>query len=221
MIGVIVPAHNEAESIAACLASIEVAAADPRLDGEPVVVVVAADACSDHTAALAEAAGACVVTLAGRNVGSARLAASERAIGLGARWLASTDADSLVAPDWLAQQSALSRSGVEAVCGVVEVLDWLDHPPSVTVDYILAYCDVDGHPHVHGACLGVSTATYVAAGGWQRLDVGEDVALVRSIETLGVTVTRSAAVRVVTSARRDARAAGGFGDFLARLGLSA
>jgi len=80
MIGVIVPAHDEARLISDCLGSIDIAATHPALQGEPVLVVVAADACSDQTAALARAAGASVVVLNRRNVGSARRAATAAVI---------------------------------------------------------------------------------------------------------------------------------------------
>ncbi|MFB3129245.1 MAG: glycosyltransferase family 2 protein, partial [Lysobacteraceae bacterium] len=41
MIGVLIPAHNEADSIARCLQSIRVAALHPGLGGEAVEVMVA------------------------------------------------------------------------------------------------------------------------------------------------------------------------------------
>ena len=49
VIGVLVPAHNEADSIARCLQSIRVAALHPGLGGEAVEVMVALDACTDAT----------------------------------------------------------------------------------------------------------------------------------------------------------------------------
>lgn len=221
MIGVIVPAHDEARLISDCLESIDIAATHPALQGEPVLVVVAADACGDQTAALARAAGASVVVLNRRNVGSARRAATAAVISCGARWIASTDADSLVAPDWLAQQVTLRDAGVDAVCGVVEVGDWLDHSLAVQAVYGARYSDLDGHPHIHGACLGFSRQAYLAVGGWQRLSVHEDVALIEAMAASGFQVSRSAAVRATTSARRDARTVGGFGDFLATLAVPA
>jgi len=73
------------------------------------------------------------------------------------------------------------------------------------------------HPHVHGANLGVTAAAYLAAGGFGALPTGEDEALVRALESAGRRVLRTTGVSVVTSARRDPRAPGGFGHFLARL----
>lgn len=212
MIGVVVPAHDEAELLPACLAGLRRAAA--RVD-ERVVVVVAADTCSDPTAALARAAGAHVVTLRARCVGAARRAAAARALALGADWLASTDADTVVDAAWLRTQRAL---GADAVCGTVTVDDWSPHDEAVRRAFAATYRAVEGHAHVHGANLGVSAAAYTGVGGWAALPVGEDVALVTALQAAGRRVVWSTAPCVVTSARRDVRAAGGFGDHL--LGLA-
>lgn len=76
------------------------------------------DACSDHSAAVVRAHGAAALFVNARNVGLARGAGAQFALDLGARWLAFTDADSVVAPDWLAAQLALN---CDAVCGTVAV----------------------------------------------------------------------------------------------------
>lgn len=60
MIAVIIPAHNEAECMAACLASVFLAASHPELH-EAVEVIVAVDRCTDATAELALALGAHVI----------------------------------------------------------------------------------------------------------------------------------------------------------------
>ncbi|WP_026008169.1 glycosyltransferase, partial [Xanthomonas phaseoli] len=71
MIAVIIPAHNEAECMAACLASVFCAASHPELH-EPVEVIVAVDRCTDATAELALALGAHVIDVpAPGGVGSA------------------------------------------------------------------------------------------------------------------------------------------------------
>src|SRR5690606_11078544 len=57
VIGVLVPAHDEQALIAGCLRSLLVAARAPGLRGEPVLVVVALDACSDGTADICAAMG--------------------------------------------------------------------------------------------------------------------------------------------------------------------
>lgn len=164
MIAVTIPAHNEADLIGKCLQSILVAAAHPHLVGERVEIHVALDRCSDGTGAIARAHGARTVATSG-GVGIARAAAASAAIARGARWLAFTDADTCVPPDWL---SAQLDCAADVFCGVVEVTDWHDFRPETRQAFLSKEIRRDGHPHVHGANLGMSVAAYVAAGGFLR-----------------------------------------------------
>jgi glycosyltransferase involved in cell wall biosynthesis len=214
MIAVTLPAHNEEQLIAACLESLQVAALHPALRGEPVVIVVALDRCTDATGWICQRMGVEVVSVEAGCVGVARAAASERALALGARWIGCTDADSVVPPDWLARQL---RCGASAFCGVVAVGDWLDYPQAVREQFLQGEHAVDGHPHVHGANMGFSAAAYRQSGGFAPLATGEDVALIQTIQGAGMRVARLARPRVMTSARRQARAPHGFSDFLRRL----
>lgn len=214
MIAVIVPAHNEAQAMGPCLSAIAVAAADPRLDGEEVLVVVALDACDDATAAVCEAHGVVTVVVHARCVGSARAAAAELALGRGARWLACTDADTVVPPDWLWRQLCC---GADAFCGVVEVVEWLDYPDRVRTAFSASEAVRDGHRHVHGANLGMRASAYLAAGGFPPLRSGEDVALVEAMSANGACIAWLARPVVATSARRVARAPHGFSSFLRAL----
>ena len=68
MIGVVVPAHNEENSVKACLASILEASRDPVLVQESVKVFVVLDCCTDTTQAIAEAMGAQTLRVSARNV---------------------------------------------------------------------------------------------------------------------------------------------------------
>jgi glycosyltransferase involved in cell wall biosynthesis len=212
MIGVIVPAHNEEALIAQCLAALLEAARHHELAGEVVRIVVVLDACNDFTGAIARAYGTQTLTLKARNVGIARAAGAALLLAQGARWLAFTDADSRVAPSWLAAQLAL---GADAVCGSIAVDDWSAHPHSVREYFRKTYVDADGHRHVHGANLGVSADAYRRAGGFPPLKCSEDVALVDRLIASGARIAWSAAPRVTTSARTAVRAHGGFGDTLA------
>ena len=214
MIAVIVPAHDEEEYLAGCLRSLKAAARSPMLRGESVVTVVALDSCTDASETIARRGGAVTVALEARNVGAARALGARHAIGLGARWLAFTDADSEVAPDWLAAQLAL---GSEAVCGTVFVEDWGAYGEHMRRHYAATYTDADGHRHIHGANLGVSTQAYLAAGGFRNLESSEDVALVEALQAQGTSIAWSAAPRVSTSARRVFRAPLGFGATLLRV----
>jgi glycosyltransferase involved in cell wall biosynthesis len=211
MIAVIVPAHNEAEHIGRCLTALAAAAQSEALCGEPVMLIVVPDDCSDDTARIAAAHGALTLTRYCRNVGAARAIGARAALRRGARWLAFTDADTEVDPHWLAAQLAL---GSEAVCGTVAVRDWGSYGPAVRARFEAGYADVDGHRHVHGANLGVSAAAYRRAGGFRALPCHEDVALVGALESTGAAIAWSAAPRVYTSARRSFRAPQGFGAAL-------
>jgi glycosyltransferase involved in cell wall biosynthesis len=212
MIGVVIPAHNEEELLAACLVAATAAARHPALGGETVRVLVVLDACTDGSAQIARGLGVEALTIDACNVGAARAAGANRLLAAGARWLAFTDADSRVAPDWLVAQFALNA---DAVCGSVAVDDWSAHAGHVRAAWQRRYCDADGHRHVHGANLGVSAEAYRRAGGFAPRACGEDVALVEMLNATGATIAWSAASRVVTSARIRARVRGGFGDALA------
>lgn len=216
MLGVVIPAHNEEASILECLAAVKTAARHPRLQSESVQILVVLDSCSDRTAAMVSGANVLSLAVEARNVGMARALGAEALIALGVRWLAFTDADSLVAPDWLAEQLALQ---VDAVCGTVHVADWSPHSEHAQLlqwHFRQTYTDADDHRHVHGANLGVSVAAYRCAGGFQHLACSEDVALVAALEACGARIAWSARPRVTTSARRIGRAAGGFADALSQ-----
>lgn len=212
MIGVVIPAHNEERLIAVCLASVRCAASYPALQGEAVCALVVLDACTDASARIVADLGFDALHIHARNVGVARAAGAQALLARGVRWLAFTDADSYVAPDWLATQLAL---GADAVCGPVSVDDWSALAPRARATWERRYCDTDGHRHIHGANLGVAAHAYARAGGFPPLACSEDVALIDLLIATGATVAWSAAPRVTTSGRLDARARGGFGDTLA------
>ena len=195
--------------------ALRLAAQAPALGGEPVEIVAVLDTCTDDSAAIASACKVQTLSATLRNVGLARALGADLLAAQGARWLAFTDADSAVAPDWLVAQLSLRA---DAVCGCVEVSDWSEHAEGVRERYLARYVDADGHRHVHGANLGVATAAYQAVGGFPPLVSGEDVALVDALMASGIRVAWSAAPRVRTSARRRARAPGGFSDYLRLLG---
>lgn len=214
MLAVIVPANNEEATIGVCLSSVEKAARCPGLQGETVLVIVVLDACTDNTAGIAVQSGALLISVQARNVGLARAEGARLALSLGARWLAFTDADTVVAPDWLHVQVSLCS---DAVCGTIGVSDWGAYGEPMREHFDATYTDSDGHQHIHGANLGVCAEAYQRAGGFAPLASSEDVALVRALEAVGARIAWSAAPRVVTSARSMFRAPGGFGSTLVRV----
>lgn len=212
MIGVVIPAHNEGERIAAALVAVLAAAEHPALMGETVGVAVVLDSCTDSTDAVAAQYPVARLALQARNVGIARARGAGLLIDAGARWLAFTDADTLVSPDWLVKQLA---EQADVVCGSIGVEDWSEYGlegSAVQAHFATHYVDADGHRHIHGANLGVSTEAYCRVGGFPPLACSEDVALVEALQAAGARIAWSAGPRVTTSARTDARARGGFGD---------
>ncbi len=218
MIAVVIPAHDEEAFVAACVASVQCAAASPALHGEAVRIVVVLDACTDATAAVVAAAGAEGVEVNFCNVGRARAVGAALALAAGARWLAFTDADTVVAPDWLTEQL---RQQADAVCGTVQVADWGGYGERMGQHFARTYCDAEGHRHIHGANLGVSAEAYLRSGGFAPLRSSEDVALVQALIAQGARIAWTAAPRVVTSARREFRAPDGFGATLMRVDTGA
>jgi glycosyltransferase involved in cell wall biosynthesis len=218
-IGVVVPAHNEEALLPTCLDALRSAASLVDL---PVLIVVVLDNCTDQSHLIVpHEPDIAVLEVAAGNVGVARAAGTEAVLrwaeGTSAEriWLATTDADSVVPPDWLAVQCGFAQAGWEVVLGTVDVADWSEHGVEIEPLWNAGYTSVEDHGHIHGANLGCSAAAYLDAGGWPPLPIDEDVALVKSLAHRRV--IRTATHPVITSARRDPRATGGFGDALRAL----
>ena len=219
-VGVVVPARDEEDLLPHCLDALELAIrAVPPV---PVWTVVVLDSCIDGSAdVVAARPWVTAVHIDACNVGRARRAGTEEVLrrynGLApdSVWIATTDADSSVPAGWLSGQLALAADGWEAVIGTVSVADWSGHDPRVARRWGESYRAVEHHSHVHGANLGFTAAAYLEAGGWPALPAHEDVALLNRLKSRRIVAT--ATLPVVTSARRDPRAAGGFGDALSGL----
>ncbi len=178
------------------------------------------DACSDDTGDVAPGA----VEVQARNVGVARAAGFTEVLRReagrppGGLWLATTDADSVVPVDWLAEQVRLAGTGAEVVAGTVRVRDWAQQPPAVARRFAGTYGRPgEGHVHVHGANLGLSAAAYLDAGGVPPVALAEDHALVDALRVRARRLVATGAIPVVTSARRESRTVGGFADHLRSL----
>lgn len=228
-VAVVIPARDEEALLPAALASVRAAAGHPGVGATPVLTVVVADTCTDATAAVARAAGAQVVPVGFRNVGRSRAAGVLTALSFfgdvpGPVWIASTDADSTVRPDWLAHQLARAAEGWDAVVGTVTADRWPPGKPQLAARYHRLYETTRPpsgrpwhHPHVHGANLGVGSRAYTAAGGFPPAALDEDRGLVDALERTGARILRTADCPVTTSTRTTPRAQGGFGDHLANL----
>jgi glycosyltransferase involved in cell wall biosynthesis len=224
-LAVIVPAANEEQNIASCLASI--AAARRHLSRShaacvQVRVVVVLDSCQDQTAAIAARFnGVRSVTISAGRVGAARHAGTRTAIGGAAParelWLANTDADSVVPRDWLSFMMTEARRDTHVVLGTV--LPGPGLPAALRAAWLSRHHLRDNHPYVHGANFGIRADAYMTLGGWQPLSLGEDVDLAgRAACTGHLRITRTASIPVVTSSRTAARASGGFASYLTALG---
>lgn len=101
------------------------------------------------------------------------------------------------------------------VAGLVAVDDWSDWAPGTRMRYLEGYHPRPGHRHVHGANIGISDHAYQRLGGFDPVPVHEDARLVHRAQAAGMRVAWSTAAPVTTSARRTARAPGGFAAHLA------
>jgi glycosyltransferase involved in cell wall biosynthesis len=221
-VGVVVPAHNEEGLMPSCLAALTEAARAVR--GLPVHVVVVADACQDRTAAVAGRSGTVVIEVNARSVGIARAAGFHEVLRRTSRlvpgevWLATTDADTVVPPDWLERQVGYADAGWDAVVGTVEVANWFGRHRDLAVMFAERYGAADApQPHVHGANLGFRASSYLAAGGFPGLPTAEDRAFVAALAASGSRILRTRALAVVTSGRRLGRAPQGFAAYLRNL----
>ncbi|HZD99805.1 MAG TPA: glycosyltransferase family 2 protein [Micromonosporaceae bacterium] len=216
---VIVPAHDEAATVSACLRSVKRAA---RRVSVAVDVVVVADACSDATAEIAGRFGAIVLDVDVRTVGRARAIGSAYALRdkVDGVWLAHTDADSSVPVDWLTEHLRLAAAGADVVAAPVDVDHWRDWPATLPPEYYRYYRDGQMReiPQIHGANLGIRGRAYQRIGGFPPLAVGEDQALFDAALSAGLTVTYQRHPVVRTSGRSIGRVVGGgFHEFLATM----
>ncbi len=230
-VAVVVPARDEEASIGdtlrSILASLDVVGA-AGLDAADTVVVVACDSCTDATADRArDVLGRRGVVIEDHwgSVGRARAAGAAAALAtLAPRhpercWLANTDADTTVPPDWLSLQLALADEGWAAALGIVRLAPTTLAGDDLARRFEDSYLStVDGqHPHVHGANFGVHAQAYLAVGGWPHLAVSEDHALADRLAQGGWSIATAAHLVVTTSDRLVGRAPGGFADDLQAL----
>ena len=227
-VAVIVPAADEQERIAACLAAIDEArrqllASDLGVVSVEVMVVL--DACTDGTAAIvagfARAGHVRAITTDARCVGAARRLGAQAAIDSGGSperlWLANTDADSAVPADWLTRMVAAAGAGTELVLGTV--LPGAGLSAALRTAWLAPHHLIEGHPHVHGANLGIRADTYLGLGGWNgELSCDEDVDLAdRAAAAAEIPILRTASIPVLTSARIAGRAPNGFSSYMRHL----
>jgi Glycosyl transferase family 2 len=249
---VAIPVKDEEERLPTCLRALARQrdclgrAFPPML----IRVVVFANNCTDHSASLARKIGAGLSL--GLRVVEARLppttahagAARRAAMDLAEAWLVeagekdgvilTTDADSQVAPNWIAENLAAFAAGAEAVLGRIDLdeegarlpealhrrgeledtyerllteLSWLLDP--------LRHDPWPHHPTISGASLGVTRTAYCRVGRLPRVPVGEDKALIALLSRNDARIRHCPTVHLITSGRTHGRAPGGIADTLA------
>jgi len=227
-VGVVVPARNEEARLPRCLDALVTATTvfQQRHPAGPAVrIIVVVDLSTDRTLHVAEQwPGIEVVLSESGRVGAARAAGVDHLLGSetqGGRppssvWIACTDADSAVPADWLEHHLQTAGRGAQMLLGTVRP-DAGEIQVAVLEDWRRRHVLGDGHPHIHGANLGVRGDIYCAAGGFADTPVDEDVLLVRAVRAAGGLVVSSGQSPVSTSARTEGRASGGFADYLRAL----
>ncbi len=138
----------------------------------------------------------------------------------------STDADTVVAPDWIARNLAHVEAGAEVVGGVINLLpgdlDLLDEGTRAAylrdrhyqqlVARLESLLDPDPsdpwprHLEHFGASLGCTCEVYRRSGGLPPVKPLEDVAFVDALRKVGARIRHAADVHIYTSARLDGRA---------------
>ncbi|SEN10883.1 Glycosyltransferase like family 2 [Sphingomonas gellani] len=244
-VAIALPAKDEEGCLPACLTALDAAAA---FYGGPVTVVVLANNCTDGTVGTLRAARLrharldwrAVSLLPGaRHAGWARRLAFDAAADLLVQpgdILASTDADTCVAPDWIVRMLAHCDAGADAVAGraltrradraslgkraagrlnmlgrYYTALDWLraDMTPE-------AHDPWPRHFYEGGASIALTLDLYRRIGGAPTPSLAEDRALFAAVRAAGGQVRHPLDVRVFTSSRLEGRAPGGMADAFAR-----
>jgi hypothetical protein len=246
-IAVAIPARNEAANLPACLAALARAAEHAGV--RRLAVVVLANNCEDGTAAAARGLGLgrrvsldiiqTELPSARAHAGWARRLALDAAAAHLDRpgdLLLSTDADTLVADDWLTRTRAHFDTGYDAVAGWARLdprdLRTLPNAHRQRLGALRRYDSAISflkaargrsepwprHFYEGGASLALTNAAYTRMGGAPTPSVGEDKALFDAVRAIGGAVRHALDVKVTTSARLVGRAAGGASDTLALWG---
>ena len=242
---VTIPARNEEASLARCLQALH---GQVDLEGRPLPhasfeVLVLLNNCTDRTPQVArewqEEHPSLVLHVMERT-----FSADEAHVGTARRWLMdtawwrlretklqpvailATDSDSVVAPDWIAQNLRALDEGADAVGGRVSLLqeDLASLPPAVRLCYARdrRYASLvarledaldprpgDRHPrHLDhfGASLACTPEAYAAAGGIPAVNPLEDEAFVDCLRRANCRLRHDPDVHVFTSARLHGRA---------------
>jgi cellulose synthase/poly-beta-1,6-N-acetylglucosamine synthase-like glycosyltransferase len=246
-----IPVKDEEEHLPACLRALAEQRdwCGRRMPPGLVRVVLFANNCTDRSATIARRLGKALsldirvieASLPADNAhaGAARRAAMDAAEA----WLGeagkidgvilTTDADSRVAPNWIASNLIAFEAGADAVLGRIDLDEdakllprALHQRGALEDEYeklltelfsLLDPLDHNPWPHhatISGASLGITCAAYRAIGGCPRVSLGEDKALIASLSRTDARIRYCPSVHVITSGRTKGRAPGGVADTL-------
>jgi glycosyltransferase involved in cell wall biosynthesis len=212
MLSFVIPAYNEEALLGRTLAALGAAA---PAGGVPFEVVVADDASTDHTAAIAREHGARVVAVQHRQIAATRNAGARAASG---DWLVFVDADTVVTPEAVrAAVSALRAGAAGGGCALRfdGRLPLYARLPVAAVNPLYRLLGL-----ASGCFLFCTRAAFEAAGGFdERLYGAEEAALSRALRRHGRFVVLREGV--TTSGRKlRTHGAGEIFGLLARLAVS-
>jgi hypothetical protein len=251
---VVIPARDEAGAIEITLQAL---ADQQDFDGNPLApdtyeVILLANNCRDDTVGVARRWAArnaafalhvveCDLPVETAQVGTARRLAMDEAsrrlfaLGRPRGVIATTDADTLVSPTWIAATLREVALGADAVGGriLIATEERRAMPPRVrkrflrNVGYYAFANEVTAridprpadpwpwHEQFFGASLAVTARAYRSVGGLPALSSGEDAALARALQRANIEIRHSPTVRVHTSGRLDGRTPAGLAALLA------
>jgi hypothetical protein len=150
--------------------------------------------------------------------------------------LLTTDADAVVAPDWVVRNVEALRRGADVVCGraIIDPVDAAAIPAHLHADDALerrliallddlawvldpeAHDPPSRHTEASGASLAVRARIFRRAGGIPAIASGEDRAFVRLLWMMDAKVRHDPAIQVMVSGRIVGRAQGGMADTIRR-----
>jgi glycosyltransferase involved in cell wall biosynthesis len=193
MISFIIPAYNEELLLGATLAAVRAAA---RAAGEAYEIVVADDASTDATAAVAERGGARVVTVAHRQIAATRNAGARAAAG---DWFIFVDADTLVNEAVVRGAARALRGGAAGGGSAVRLDEPVPAYARVLMSLLVGLFRV---ARLAGGCfLFCTQQSFEAAGGFDEALFGaEELAMSRALKRQGRFVILREAV--TTSGRK-------------------
>jgi glycosyltransferase involved in cell wall biosynthesis len=239
---VAIPARDEEDRIGACIQALA------RQTRRPDAILVLLNNCTDRTEAVARGLASslpCVLRIIphafpphGANAGNARRLAMHQAAHIAGSnaALLTTDADTIVADDWVDRNVAALQAGADAVCGRVHLDameaalipshlhedDALECELTELLDKIACILDPappdpwPRHTEAAGASIGVTVSAFRRAGGIPSVAAGEDRAFITRLARMDARIRHDPAITVTVSGRLHGRAPGGMADTIRR-----